>query len=136
MGLTQEERMAIVQFKIEKANIAINQLEHLRQMQYWDLVANRMYYAVYNAVSALAVSNQQTAQTHSGLIRIFGMHYVKEGLFTKEESRLYSRLFSLRQTGDYGDQFFLEEEDVAPLIEPTKAFVRKTISLIENDKER
>ncbi len=131
MGLTQEERAAIVQFKIEKANMAVEQLEPLAQMKYWDLIANRLYYAVYNAVSALLISKQQMAQTHAGLMRVFNMHFVKEGLFSREEGRLYSQLFSLRQTGDYGDQFFLTEEDVLPLIAPTKEFVAKAISLIE-----
>ena len=45
---------------------------------------------------------------------------VAEGLLTKEEGRLYSRLLQNRITGDYNDFFDFASEDVLPLLEPTR----------------
>jgi uncharacterized protein (UPF0332 family) len=44
--------------------------------------------------------------------------------------RLFSKLFELRQSGDYDDFFDLEEEDILPLIEPVKAFFSEIERLI------
>ena len=84
-----------------------------------ETIANRLYYAAYNAVSALLISNGDTAQTHSGVRHIFGLKFIKTGILPPETGRLYHRLFSLRQTGDYDDTYDVAAEDVLPNIEPT-----------------
>lgn len=37
--------------------------------------------------------------------------------------RFYSKLFELRQTGDYADWVYLTEEDVAPLVPKVEEFM-------------
>ena len=92
-------------------------------MHFWELVANRMYYAVYYAVSALLIANGHTVKTHETIVRIFGLHFVKTGIFSTEQGHLYNKLFSLRLTGDYNDHFDLEEADVLPLVAPTEQLI-------------
>ena len=60
---------------------------------------------------------------------------MKTGRLNPEMGTTYSRLFSLRQTGDYGDTFGLTESDVMPLVEPTKEFIAAVAKMI-NDTER
>ena len=84
-----------------------------------ETIANRLYYAAYNAVTALLVANGDTAQTHSGVRHIFGLKFIKTGVLSSETGRLYHRLFSMRQTGDYDDTYDVAAEDVLPNIEPT-----------------
>ena len=73
----------------------------------------------------MLISENHETHTHNGVITMFGLHFVKTGKFTKEDHRLYQRLFTQRQTGDYSDNFFLDKEDVMPQIEPTKIFIKK-----------
>lgn len=94
-------------------------------MKYWELVANRIYYAAYYAISALLIANGHTAKTHESIIRIFGLFFVKTGLFTLEQGKLYNKLYTLRLTGDYNDHYDLEEQDVLPLIEPTEKLIQE-----------
>ena len=56
-------------------------------------------------------------------MRIFGLHFVKTGIFSTEQGHLYNKLFSLRLTGDYNDHFDLEEADVLPLVAPTEQLI-------------
>lgn len=123
MSLNQEEREAIVAYRLEKARKTMEQAKCNLPMHFWELVANRMYYAAYYAVSALLIANGHTAKTHETIVRIFGLHFVKTGLFSTEQGHLYNKLFSLRLTGDYNDHFDLEEADVLPLVAPTEQLI-------------
>lgn len=51
------------------------------------------------------------------------MHFVKPGLVDAEQGRLFHRLFTMRQTGDYDATYGLSEEDVLPNVEPTGRLV-------------
>ena len=118
MSLSAEERGAVVMFRIEKSTRAYEQAKGVIGLKYWETIANRLYYAAYNAVSALLIANGDTAQTHSGVIHLFGLHFIKTGLLPAEMGRLYHKLFTMRQTGDYDDTYGLVEEDVLPYVEP------------------
>lgn len=61
---------------------------------------------------------------------MLGLHFIKTCKLSRESGTLYGRLFSLRQTGDYGDTFDLTEEDVKPLVEPTKDFIDAISTLL------
>ena len=132
MGLTDEERKAVVTYRLEKANETFKQARGILPLQYWEIIANRLYYAAFYAVSALLVSTGHEAHTHNGIIQLFGLHFIKPGKVSIEHGKLYSKLFSLRLTGDYSDTYNLTEEDVLPLIDPTEQFIKAITSLINH----
>lgn len=123
MSLNQEEREAVVTYRLEKAAKTMEQAKCNLPMHFWELVANRMYYAAYYAVSALLIANGHIAKTHETIVRVFGLQFVKTGMFSSEQGRLYNKLFSLRLTGDYNDHYDLEESDVLPLVVPTEQLI-------------
>lgn len=131
MSLTEEEREAIVFLKIQKANDTYNQAVGISELGYWSAVANRLYYSCYYITTALLIKYMHSAQTHSGVIRLFGLHFVSNGIVSKEHSKLYSKLFELRQTGDYDELFNLTEEDVKPLIQPAREFINSITELLK-----
>jgi uncharacterized protein (UPF0332 family) len=129
MSLTAEERQAVVLFRIEKAERAYQQAKGVVELEYWETIANRLYYAAYNAVSALLIANGDTAQTHSGVIHIFGLHFIKTKKISSDFGRLFHQLFTMRQTGDYDDTYGLSEDDVMPYIEPTGKFIEEVCNM-------
>lgn len=129
MSLSEEERRAVVEFRIEKAFRAYEQAKGVIGLKYWETIANRLYYAAYNAVSALLIANGDTAQTHSGVIHLFGQNFIKTNVFPAETGRLYHKLFTMRQTGDYDDTYGLVEDDVMPYVEPTGELITQTTNL-------
>lgn len=131
MSLNFEERKAIVQLRLERAWQTLEEAKGNMTMKYWHVVANRLYYAAYYAVSALLIANGDAAQTHAGVKTVFGMHFVKTNIVSREINDLYSKLFALRMTGDYDDTYNLREEDVLPLIEPTEALITTIASLAQ-----
>ena len=45
MSLSFDERKAVVEFRIEKARRAFEQAQGVVELQYWETIANRLYYA-------------------------------------------------------------------------------------------
>ena len=61
MSLNQEERSAIVTYRLEKANRALAQAKANLPLQAWEVIANRVYYAAYYAISALLIADGHPA---------------------------------------------------------------------------
>lgn len=76
MSLTEEERIDIVKYRIEKAEITFSHIQINIEAGYWEIVVNRLYYAAYYMVSALLIKNKFEAKSHDGIIRLFGQYFV------------------------------------------------------------
>lgn len=113
MSLSNEERVAIVAYRIEKAEATFVEAERVAELGMYNLAANRMYYALYYAASALLIHSGYMAHTHSGVISQIHLHFVKENILSREEGALISRMFSLRQESDYEDFIELTEQEIS-----------------------
>ena len=129
MSMNDEDRATIVGLQIEKAQAMLRQAQLGVEHEMWDMVANRLYYAVFHAVSALLIKSGIEVGTHKGAAIRFQMHFVRTGVFTIEESHMYSRLQQLREEGDYNCYIQSSETEILPYLEPAKAFVEKIITL-------
>ncbi|MCD7937707.1 MAG: HEPN domain-containing protein [Tannerellaceae bacterium] len=133
MTLSAEERNAIVSTRLEKSKQALIEAKGTIEMGYWNTASNRLYYACYNAVSALLIKNGHTAQSHKGVAILFSLNYIKTNILPQEFGRTYSKLFLLRQTGDYDDWNIITEEDVTTMLEPAEKFIQ-AIEVLLNQK--
>ena len=129
MSMKEENRRDVVLYRIERAFTALEQAKLNVEIKCLEVTANRLYYATYYAVSALLIAHEIPAHTHEGNIQQFGLHFVKEGIVSRETGKFYSQLFDMRLKGDYSDRFGLTEEDVLPKIQPTEAFIREITDL-------
>jgi len=78
---------------------------------------------VFYAVNALLVNKDVRAKRHSGVIQMFGLHFVNTGIITGRMNTFYSTLFDMRQSGDYNDTIDFEEKEVTSLLVPAKQFI-------------
>ena len=129
MELEERDRRIIVDYRIERAYIALEQAKLNQQQKCLEVVANRLYYAAYYAATSLLIADHIRTHSHDGAIGQFGLYYVKTGVFPKETGRFLRKLFQMRITGDYDDFFGLTDDDVIPMIEPTEDFVNKVTAL-------
>lgn len=131
MTLELEEKNALIAYRLQKAYKSLKEAQDNAGLGHWTLAANRLYYSVYYAATALLINQNIETHTHSGMIRLIGMRFVNEGVLTKEEGRLLSRLFDMRQTGDYDDFFEWTEEDVEPFFDKALSLIQKIEELIK-----
>lgn len=123
MKLTDEERQILVNLEYEKAVAFLVQAEGNANLGFWDVVANRLYYSVFHAVSALLINDGHKVGTHKGAILMFGQHYVKKEAFPIEDARLYAQLQTMREKGDYNCVYQTSEDEMKPLFEPVHLFL-------------
>ena len=57
MTLKSQERNDIVSYRLERARQTLKEAEDIGRLGYWNLAANRLYYAAYYASAALLIHN-------------------------------------------------------------------------------
>ena len=128
-----EYKEEYIKYRIEKSEQAYSDSKLLAESKRWNARINRLYYACYYIVSALALKTNITTQTHAGLKSQFNLHFVKTGKVPIEMGKLYSDLIDSRQKGDYGDMYDFDEETVINLMTPVERFISTLKKLIENE---
>ena len=134
MSLNDEERKLLVEFEIEKAHKLIDQFTILENAALWDTLANRVYYAVFHAVTALLIMNGLHAGSHQGVSVLFNKHFVKENLVDEKYGRLLARLENMREKSDYTCLFETTKEEVMPMIPQAKEMISIIGNLINSNK--
>ena len=134
MGLSEDEKDAIVKYRLERANDTLFDVEFAVSNMRWNNAANRLYYACYYAAIALLLNDGYITRTHNGVKALLGLHYEKEKIIDDALMKAYRKMFNLRQTGDYDDLAVLTKDEILVLIEPAKRFI-KAIELLINNKK-
>ena len=129
--LTDEERDALVKYRIEKAFGTLVEARDCAEDNHWTLSANRLYYAAYYASKALLIQNGIVAKSHEGVIGMIGQNFVVKDIVPKEDAKLLARLQNMRKTGDYDDFIEWHQEEVEPLFEKVKNYINLIKTLVE-----
>lgn len=108
----------------------MEQALHNAEVNYWDLVANRLYYSVFHAVTALMLVDGIKTSSHKGTSSQFGRYYVLPGKFSREDGILYSRLQTMREKADYQNTFTLTSEEGNNLIEKAQSLQNRICEYI------
>lgn len=128
--LTADERFALIRLGIDKAEEVYNEAEAIARLGYWNLTGNRLYYAVFHMARALLLDKGIAAHTHAGVIHLIGKHFIATGLLDKSYGKLFSRLYELRQSGDYDDRFNATEDEVMPYFEDVRNLIKDMRALL------
>jgi uncharacterized protein (UPF0332 family) len=96
---------------------------------------NRIYYAIFYAVGALALNRGFSTASHAQLRGWFNREFVKAGIIDVAHGKLYGLAFDRRTKGDYDDQSVFEIEEVETLYGGAVAFVDTLISVLNIDLE-
>jgi uncharacterized protein (UPF0332 family) len=129
MSLSSDDRKALVNYRIEKAWTTFEEAQKVTSISLWNLAANRLYYALYHAASALLLSDGLTSHTHKGLVTQISLNYVKDGRLNAEDGKLIRQLFNMRHEGDYEDFEETSEEDIRTATPKVKDLLNKLVAL-------
>ncbi len=89
----------------------------------WDDAISRAYYAAYHAAQAALLTEGQRADTHKGIVTLFGLLLVKTGKLDKRWGKLLSNLKDDREAGDYEALSYLDEETARRAVREAEEFV-------------
>ena len=71
------------------------------QEKYFDEIVSRSYYAAFHAAQAMLLTEGLTADTHQGIVSLFGLHFAKTGKVNARLGRYLNNLKDDRESGDY-----------------------------------
>ena len=131
MTLLPTDRKNIILYRKERAYQTLKEAKYNSEASFWNLVANRFYYAIFYICEALLLSKNIPINSHRGLIRMMGLNFIKTGILSQEEGDLLGKLFRMRQEGDYDDLLYWTEEEIMPLFPQVEELIKKIDGLID-----
>lgn len=107
----------------KKSRDALSDAELLLENGSVEAAINRAYYAVFSAARAAVLVKDETPNTHAGVIRRFGYHFVRTEQISEEIGGILSTAESMRGTADYDAFSTFELEEAAELTKEANRFV-------------
>ena len=96
----------------------------------WNAAANRLYYSLFHALTALFVSDGIPVRSHSGMKVKFGKEYVLTGKASEEEGKLLSQMETMRERADYDATFTASESVIKERTESVRNMIQHIKELI------
>ena len=125
MSLTNEERKTLIALHIKKAHETFDEIGVLTDAKKWSGASNRLYYAVFHAISALLIHDGYSIYSHKGSHAVFHLHYIKTGILPPEYGRLYNQLQTMREESDYNCVYEVEPDELKERIEPARQLIER-----------
>lgn len=110
---------------LEKAEKKLEVAEKLFSSGDFEDAVSRAYYAVFHAAQALLLTEGEKAETHKGVVTLFGLLFVKTGKFNKNFGKYLANLKDDRESGDYEIFSYIDKETTESAIAEAKEFIKE-----------
>ncbi len=117
---------------IEKSQKKLEAAEKLFDLGYYEDAVSRVYYAVFHIVQALLLTEVEKAETHKGIVTLFGLLFIKTGRFTKDLGRYLANLKDDRESGDYEILSYIDRETAEKALKEGKEFIEEVLEYLKN----
>jgi len=121
----KKELINLIKYRLEKSKETLQDAKVLLEKASLTSAVNRMYYAMFYAVSGLLLSKNLSSSKHSGVRSLFNKEFVNKGLIDKELGKFYSKVFAERQEGDYKDFINFDNNIVKSWLKNAEDFIKK-----------
>jgi uncharacterized protein (UPF0332 family) len=109
---------------IQKADRFLNTAERALDSGDYDSCVSRCYYAMFFLAEGVLLTKDFSASSHKGVIRLFGEHFIKTGIFERDLGKALNDAYDKRLVGDYGVGFTVTKQQAKDLLETAQKFVR------------
>lgn len=131
MSLNENNRADLVQLYWNKSEKTYEELLGAIELKKWNMAANRLYYSLFHAMSALLVKDGHPVSSHRGVKHAIGQYYVLTGKLSSDEGRFYAQMESLREKADYDIVFQASEADIQEYLPQTTSLLSRIEELIK-----
>ena len=109
--MKEDNKRNNIKEEIERADKALKAARVLFKEGLLNDAISRLYYFLFYHIRAILLSKGLEPKSHEGALRLFGLHFVKEGIFDPKASHIFSKLMKYRQEADYNPSYLFTEED-------------------------
>lgn len=114
----------LIKHRLDQAQTALDDAKFLCEgKRSSQSIVNRAYYAVFYAALALLQKIGKVPSKHTGVLSLFDTEFVIKGIFTKERSKDFHKLFEMRQVSDYKTSDEITAEQAEDAIKRAGLFV-------------
>ncbi|WP_447979714.1 HEPN domain-containing protein [Candidatus Nitrospira bockiana] len=113
----------LIQGYLSKAQHKLRVARDLANNREWDDAVSRAYYAAFHAAQAALLAEGQKADTHKGLVTLFGLLFIKSGRLEKKWGKFLANLKDDREAGDYEALSYLDEDTARRAVSEAEGFV-------------
>ena len=128
------DREEAVQALRKKARAALSDAEVLLKHGSPEATINRGYYSVFQAARAALLTKGESPDTHSGVIRRFGYHFVRTEQVSDEVGSILTTAQSMRGEADYEAFSDFGREEAAELVEKARRFIEAVEEKVLRDR--
>ncbi|MBI4972449.1 MAG: HEPN domain-containing protein [Candidatus Omnitrophica bacterium] len=123
---------AIINGYMQKAIKKLEVAEKLFRTGDYEDSVSRAYYAVFHAAQALLLSEGEKAESHKGVVTLFGLLFVKTEKFSRDMGKYLANIKDDRESGDYEVFSYIDEESAVTALAEAKKFLKETRLYLEN----
>jgi len=113
--MIEENKRENIREEIQRATEARRAAELLFSNDFTKDAISKLYYFLLYSVRAVLLTKGLEPKSHEGALRLFGLHFVKEGLFMTQDSHVFSKLMKFREEADYNPSYIFTKEDFKDL---------------------
>lgn len=125
MTLSDNERKALIDYRIKQAYESAEVAEFLYNNQSYASSINRIYYAVFYSLLALGIKFDFKTSKHPQLHGWFNKNFIATGIIEREFGRILRDIYQNRLSADYEVYVNFPEEDLEQLLSEMKAFIQR-----------
>jgi uncharacterized protein (UPF0332 family) len=123
--MTEENKKDNIKNELERASNAFQAANLLYDSGLLNDAVSRLYYFLLHNIRALLLSKGLEPKSHEGALRVFSLHFVKEGIFMPGDSHIFSRLMKYREEADYNPSYTFTKEDFIEFKKETEGLSSK-----------
>ena len=132
--MMEENKRENIREEIERATEARKAAELLFSNDFIKDAVSKLYYFLLYGIRALLLTKGLEPKSHEGALRLFGLHFVKQGLFISQDSHVFSKLMKFREEAHYNPYYVFTKEDFNDLArEADDLFLKITAYLKDKD---
>jgi uncharacterized protein (UPF0332 family) len=128
MSISEDEKQALIEYRIEQAKYVIPDVELLLKNGSFPAAANRIYYGMFYMLLALAIKHDYSSSKHLQLLGWFNKEFIHPEKLDRKFGKMIRKAFDKRILGDY--EAFVEFN--ATEIEEMLAELKEFIPALEN----
>lgn len=125
-----------IDLKLKKARECLQIVSSMIEEKHYSFAINRIYYAVFYAVSALVYTKRLYPKSHAGMKALFNREFVLPGLIKHEYEKFYSAIFAKRLEADYATTFEISEANINEYYKEAENFVSLIEEMLNNIPEK
>ena len=123
--MLHDDKKELSKLRIENAKVLLNTAKALIDLGDYKSVANRSYYAIFNAMRAELAIYDKDYKKHSAVISVFRKNILKTEILDKSLSDIITSLVRVRENSDYNDHYVISKEEVITQVKNAELFVDK-----------